>query len=127
MPEHVHLMIWPTTRRYSIPNILKSIKQSVARRATGWLRTRCPDGLEFVATGQKHSPYRFWQDGGGYDRNVVSRRAVRNMIEYMHANPVRRQFVSSPEEWTWSSFADWESSKPGPIRLDKDSLIEQLG
>src|SRR6476469_2848602 len=31
MPEHVHLLIWPTTEDYDISNILSAIKQSVAK------------------------------------------------------------------------------------------------
>ncbi|RKY06672.1 MAG: hypothetical protein DRP56_06985, partial [Planctomycetota bacterium] len=36
MPEHVHLLIYPTDVSYSISAILKSIKQSTARRAIAW-------------------------------------------------------------------------------------------
>jgi len=47
--------------------------------------------------------YRFWQRGGGYDRNLVSKQAVLNSIEYIHNNPVRKGLVKSPEDWNWSS------------------------
>ena len=33
MPEHVHLLIWPVLSEYSISTILKTIKQSVSRKA----------------------------------------------------------------------------------------------
>src|SRR5882724_6933630 len=33
MPEHAHLLIWPTEAKYDISEILNSIKQSVANRA----------------------------------------------------------------------------------------------
>ena len=29
---------------------------------------------------------------------------MREKLDYMHANPVKRGLVSSPEEWPWSSF-----------------------
>ena len=45
MSEHVHLLIWPTTESYSIPDILKSIKQSVSRKAIAYLRAWNPTGL----------------------------------------------------------------------------------
>ena len=32
------------------------------------------------------------------------------MIDYIHANPVRRQLVEKPEDWKWSS-AGWSDEK----------------
>jgi hypothetical protein len=28
-------------------------------------------------------------------------------VEYIHLNPVKRGLVVKPEEWTWSSFAEY--------------------
>ena len=103
MPEHVHLLIWPLEPVYSISAVLKSIKQSVARRAIRYLRLHNPRGLRRLATGQKNQPHAFWQDGGGYDRNVTMLETVPKMVEYIHANPVRRGLVRDPEDWFWSS------------------------
>ena len=50
MPEHVHLLIWPREQVYSISAILKSIKQSVSRRAICWLRRANPAGLVHLTT-----------------------------------------------------------------------------
>ncbi|NOZ23829.1 MAG: hypothetical protein GXP25_22350, partial [Planctomycetes bacterium] len=96
MPEHVHLLIWPRKDGYSISQILRSIKQSVSRRAIRYLRRNNPDGLNQLATGEARRPYRFWQAGAGYDRNVTSRDALLKMIDYMHNNPVRRGLVEAP-------------------------------
>jgi len=65
MPEHVHLLIWPRNQIYSISEILLSIKQSVSRKALLYLRKYNPQKLKLMETGQKHTLYRFWQDGGG--------------------------------------------------------------
>jgi hypothetical protein len=34
--------------------------------------------------------YRFWQRGGGHDRNLMESTAIWAEIDYIHANPVRR-------------------------------------
>ncbi len=122
MPEHVHLLIWPRNEDYSISAILRSIKQSVSRQAIGHLRRNNPEGLKWVATGQRGTPYRFWRPGGGFDRNVRGREAARKMLVYMHNNPVKRGLVVRPDDWPWSSYRDWEGSSPGPLHIDKDSL-----
>ena len=89
MPEHVHLLIWPAREAYSVSDILKSVKQSVSRRAVNWLRQNNPAGLRLLATGMPGKPYQFWQDGGGYDRNVRDVRDLPKMVRYIHENPVQ--------------------------------------
>ena len=78
MPEHAHVLIWPKREEYSVSGILKTIKQSVARKAIRYLRDENPAGLKLLATGHKESPYRFWMDGeamiGTYFLSVLSRR-----------------------------------------------------
>jgi REP-associated tyrosine transposase len=59
---------------------------------------------------------RFWQPGGGYDRNITSIEALRAMIDYIHANPVRRGLVARPEDWEWSS-ARWYAGLR-PVKLE---------
>src|SRR5262245_65150708 len=38
MPEHAHVLIWPTEPVYDVSAILNSIKQSVAKRALFYVR-----------------------------------------------------------------------------------------
>ena len=99
MPEHVHLLIWPSTESVRMKHVLRSIKQSVARRAIRYLRCENPAGLALLATNNPRQPYRFWQRGPGYDRNITELRTLRYMVDYIHANPVHqvlRGFRQSP-------------------------------
>lgn len=52
MPEHSHLLVFPTHEIYSISDILSTIKQSVAKRAISFVRSRAPDFLEEMADRQ---------------------------------------------------------------------------
>jgi putative transposase len=45
MPEHAHLLVWPTAEHYEISDVLNSIKQSVAKRALLFVRREAPDFL----------------------------------------------------------------------------------
>lgn len=65
---------------------------------------------------------RFWQRGGGFDRNVWSERIVVQEIDYIHANPVRRGLCTRPEEWRWSSAAEYLGIRRGEVRLNLESL-----
>jgi putative transposase len=117
MPEHVHLLVWPREEIYSISDVLLTIKQSTARRAVGYLKVHNPLGLKHLSTGQRNKPYRFWQTGGGYDRNIVGREALLKTVDYIHGNPVRRKLAATPVEWEWSSPRQWEGKADGPIPI----------
>ena len=122
MPDHVHLVIHPRQGEYSVSTILRSIKQPVSRRALNYLRTDNPAGLRYLATGQRDEPYRFWQKGGGYDRNITNVDTLIKSIRYIHHNPVRKGLVVTADEWHYSSAADWHNTRSGPIAIDFDSF-----
>ncbi len=122
MPDHVHLLLYPERESYSMSSILLTIKQSVSRRVLIYTRKYCRDLLKQFATGHKSKQYRFWQDGGGYDRNITNKGTLMRVSDYIHNNPVRKGLVSSPGKWRWSSFGDWHSEKQGPIQIDKNHI-----
>jgi putative transposase len=121
MPEHVHLLIWPTEVPYSIGDILKSIKQPVGRLEITRAKKSDPERLKILATGLKKNPYRFWQEGGGYDRNLSSKREIDNSFEYIHNNPVKSKLVETPDQWLWSSFREWHDMDSIGLTIDKES------
>jgi putative transposase len=66
--------------------------------------------------------YRFWQRGGGYDRNLISKDAVISSIQYIHANPVRRGLVETPEDWPWSSARFYARREDYVMKMDDEIL-----
>ena len=122
MPEHVHLLVWPRQTEYSISVFLQAIKQPLSRRIIRFHKEHRTHQLQQMATGQKKQLYRFWQAGGGYDRNIVSRDTAWNEIHYIHQNPVRRELVEHPGDWTYSSYKDWNTDRKGPVEIDKKSF-----
>jgi len=66
--------------------------------------------------------YRFWQRGGGYDRNLWEPRHVWSAIDYIHANPTRRGLCERPEDWPWSSAGAYADPTCGPLTPDWISL-----
>lgn len=122
MPDHVHLIVYPKREDHSISRTLLAIKQPVARRAIHYLRAHKPNGLHLLATGQQTRPYRFWQNGGGYDRNITQVATLVKTMQYIHNNPVRRQLVTTPTQWRYSSAVEWEGLGAGPLAIDRDSF-----
>ncbi len=124
MPEHVHLMLLPA-KGSSISAILRFIKKPFTDRIIKYTRESSPEFLEarmldIQPNGRKS--YRFWQRGGGYDRNIFSIHELREKLEYIHANPVRRGLTETPEEWPWSSYLAWETGSDFPIAIDRGTF-----
>jgi putative transposase len=63
--------------------------------------------------------FRFWQPGGGFDRNIFREKTVPGVIEYIHNNPVRRGLADDSLEWKWSSARFWAGHFDAPIRMDE--------
>ncbi|MEO8498285.1 MAG: hypothetical protein ABI614_24750 [Planctomycetota bacterium] len=107
MPEHVHMVIFPRQKFYDIADIRKAIKEPVGRQAIGYLAEHAPDWLTKVTRQRGRRTERlFWQSGGGFDENIEEPKVLREVIDYIHLNPVRRALVERARDWKWSS-AGW--------------------
>ena len=119
MPDHIHLVVLPTDENHSISDILKAIKAPVGRQAIEYLEVNAPDWLPKITRQRGQITERlFWQSGGGYDRNVIAPKTLLKMIDYLHANPVRKQLVVRPRDWKWSSAAWYDDLTAVPLAVD---------
>ncbi|MCX6638932.1 MAG: transposase [bacterium] len=118
MPNHVHLLLFPKVT-VSISAILTAIKQPFSYRALNYLGN-INAGLYQQLTVRKGDKLirRFWQAGGGYDRNVFKDETFVHTLNYMHDNPVRKKLVASQSEWKWSSARVYEKRELDVIKLD---------
>ena len=125
MPEHVHLTLQPGAG-VTMQRVLWHLKQPVTMAALAWTRQHQPGFLARLADVRPsgRTIYRFWLRGGGYDRNMRSGNETHEKIGYIHRNPVRRGLVERPEDWAWSSAADWVLGRVGPVPIDWDYLPE---
>ncbi len=100
MPNHAHLFIREPING-EVKNILRSLKSPVARTILAkWKKLDAPI-LDRLADSQ--GKIRFWLQGGGYDRNIVSDDEFDEKIRYIHQNPVRANLVEHDTDWAWSS------------------------
>ena len=118
MPNHVHLLVYPN-QDVSISGILTAIKRPFSFQALDYLRNRWPELYEnlHVRKGARQVR-RFWQAGGGYDRNIYRDKTFVKTLEYVHFNPVRKGLVGSPMDWKWSSARFYQTREADPIEVD---------
>ena len=128
MPNHAHILLRPRDE-ISVGTILRAIKEPSSKRVTAWVRYHAPHFLPRMTDAQPsgRQTLRFWQPGGGYDRNIFSARELREKIDYIHRNPLRRQLVESPADWKWSSFAAWAHGVDKPLPIDRATLPPLTG
>jgi putative transposase len=105
MPEHVHLLVYPTLPEPQLDLLLKAIKRPFSFRVKQELTVSRSPLLATLTIHERPGVecFRFWQEGGGYDRNLKTETAVRSSIEYIHLNPVRRGLCERAVDWKWSS------------------------
>ena len=88
MPDHVHLLF--TAMRdaegwtFALPEILRAIKGSSARSINKMSRRSGP----------------VWQDES-FDHVLRGDESLRETVEYIRQNPVRKGLVEKPEDYQW--------------------------
>ena len=77
------------------------------------------DGLLAKAkAAHKHrSQFQVWQEGF-HPQAIYSDSTMIQKIDYVHANPVRRGWVASPEHWRYSSAHEWLPGAVPVLRCD---------
>jgi putative transposase len=104
MPTHVHLLIVPTSPLYDITKILSGIKGVMSRKYRKHLQgTDMAKHDLFLVKKRDIVSFMFWQPGAGFDRNLWNPEAIHAAINYIEANPVRKNLSVSKEKWRWSS------------------------
>jgi len=110
MPEHCHLLIWPS--EVADPS---QIMQKLATRTANFILRNLRRNLEFPwcrkmlarfelpHTVHHHARFRVWQRGG-FDLNIWSEKKRFQKLNYMHNNPVKRRLVAQLGDWPWSSW-----------------------
>ncbi len=124
MPEHAHLLVRPKDGKLALP--LRGLKTAVAKRVMmRWQELDAPilDRLRRTRVHEEHgdavsTELRFWQKGGGFDRNVRSIVKFCETVQYIHRNPVERGLVSEPTDWKWSTLGSWMGLRGVGIECD---------
>lgn len=118
MPSHVHLLIRPDLPVHTVPRILRQIKEPVARAILKEWRSRDAPILSRLVNAKGQT--QLWLKGGGYDRNIFSKKEFIEKLDYIHQNPVKAGLVKRAADWRWSSAAAYKGDtglayQPDPV------------
>ena len=119
LENHIHLV----ARSPDISATIKRSKSYTARAIIDHLRERNVRGLLdlmalFKRAHKTESTYQFWEEGS-HPQRIETEHVMRQKLDDIHQNPVKRGFVDLPEHWRWSSAGDY-AGLPGLIDVDRD-------
>ena len=89
LPDHWHAIIHPP-----YPLTVSTVWKAVKKSSTVGINFRRGESGEL------------WQERF-FDRALRTVREYHQKVEYIHLNPVRRGLVQRPENWRWSSMAEF--------------------
>ena len=121
MPEHVHLLIRPRLPEMPVAEALRRIKGPFAVEVSRRWRAKQARVLKRVTI--PSGRVRFWQPGGGYDRNIWSPEEVIEKINYIHRNPVKRGLCERATDYPWSSARWYAGMREDGLRMDVPFLF----
>lgn len=108
MPDHLHMLVY-LPEEHLLHRFNKLWRGRSAHRITKYAEQRGSKKiLEIIAShANGHSRYAVWKEQVR-SLPIYSRDKLYAMINYIHANPVRRRLAQEPEEWEFSSWRFYE-------------------
>ena len=107
LENHLHYI----AQAHNLNKCVSSFKSFTARQIIDHLQAqhadRFLDRLRFAKCGHKTDrEYQFWQEGV-HAELVFNDAMMREKLNYIHANPVKRGYVNLPEHWRYSSASNY--------------------
>jgi REP element-mobilizing transposase RayT len=114
MENHIHLV----AAADDLAKQIAAFKSFTARKIIDSLQSRGAESqlqqLAFYKCAHKQDrDFQLWQEGS-HPQAVHEEDMMRQKLDYIHHNPVRRGYVDLPEHWRYSSARDY-AGEPGLI------------
>jgi putative transposase len=110
MENHLHLI----ASSQDLSKEIGDFKSFTARRIVDLYKKHNTQLLKklaiFKAPFKDDRDYQLWQEGF-HPEEIQSEEMMRQKIEYIHYNPVRRGYIDEPEHWRYSSARDYAEKK----------------
>ncbi|MBS3963820.1 MAG: transposase [Methylomonas sp.] len=101
---------------------LHQFKSFTARTLIDYLKqqqvNRLLNRMNFAKRAHKTDrEHQFWQEGA-HPQLMGDEQTMRQKLDYIHNNPVKRGYVDNPAHWRYSSARNYEG-QPGLIEIDR--------
>lgn len=119
LENHLHLIGFAP----DLPKVTQHFKSYTARRIIDYLaESKAQRLLDLLALFKREyktqSEHQLWEEGN-HPQRIEHDSVMRQKLDYIHYNPVKRGYVDLPEHWRWSSARDY-AGLPGLIEVDRE-------
>jgi REP element-mobilizing transposase RayT len=119
MENHIHLIALST----NLSKEMNNFKSFTARKIIDYLiehdYQKILNNLKlFKLKYRIDMTYQLWQEGI-HPVQIFNSDILRQKLEYIHLNPVRKGYVEEPKEWRYSSAVDY-AGKKGLVSINMD-------
>jgi REP element-mobilizing transposase RayT len=119
MENHLHLL----ASSPHLPNVIARFKSFTGKGIIALLNKKGEEGIlqQLRYAKKRHKvdrDYQLWQEGN-HPVLVSNEDMMRQKLEYIHHNPVRRGYVDHPIHWRYSSARNYEGDV-GLIQITQD-------
>ncbi len=116
LENHIHFI----ANSGDLGSDIQRFKSWTGRQILSYLQSagesRILDQLAMIKRGyKKDSKYQLWEEGI-HPQLIESKAVMRQKLDYIHFNPVKRGYVDEPEHWCYSSARNY-AGKPGMIEV----------
>ena len=121
MPNHAHYIVSADAEK-SLSDIMRDYARYTSRKITQLLTQEGRSMLlevfrQAAIDGRRRNECKVWQDGF-HPIALESDEFLRQKIDYLHDNPVRKGYVDKPEEWRYSSARNYFLDDHSIIRVE---------
>ena len=125
MPEHLHVILW-LLGKSSISDVMRDFKKYSSVQIKEELHAEENQRLISIfrknAIGYKGQDFKLWMDR--FDRvGVYTPQVLKQKIDYIHFNPVRRNLVEDILDWKYSSARNYYLNDHSVIKVDTESVL----
>lgn len=119
MLNHIHLLV---SSKNNISNIIRDFKSYTSKEIASLLNHKnlsIPlDIFKSAAKNeQRNKSHKVWQSGF-HPIGIYSESFFNQKLDYIHKNPVKKDYVSKPEHWFYSSARNYANYLNYPIEID---------
>ncbi len=120
MPDHTHYLF--STHGSSLSDIMRDYHSFTSKAITEFLtkddRRKILQFFRVAAIlNERGNSYKVWQDGF-HPITINSEKFLRQKLKYIHENPVRKGFVTKPEDWKYSSARNYNCNDHSVIEVE---------
>jgi len=119
MENHFHAVISGPQLAQTLADLKKFTAHEILPQLKLERREWLPKLLAYYCAAHKKGgqDHQLWQEGS-HPQAILTDETMRQKLDYIHHNPVRRGWVASPEHWRYSSAHEWLPGAIPVLRCD---------